>query len=84
MSNPFTAHPHAVGESYAEHLGFAFRFGLKMTLGGVTALVHAVFPFLFTLTAGRINDELQAMRMHSPGRLKRERLERAQQQQIQQ
>ncbi len=84
MGNPFTAHPHAVGESYFEHLGFALRFGMKMALGGLTALVHAVFPFLFTSTAGRINDELQAMRLQSPGRLKRERQARTQQQQIQQ
>jgi Family of unknown function (DUF6356) len=84
MANPFTTHPRAVGEGYFEHLGFALRFGLKMTLGGITAVVHAVFPFLFTTTAGRINDELQAMRLQSPGRLKRERMERAQQQQIQQ
>jgi hypothetical protein len=70
MQNPFTAHPRAVGESYAEHFGFAFRFGVKMTLAGLAALVHAVLPFLFVRTAGRANDELQAMRQNSPGRVK--------------
>jgi len=70
MSNPFTAHPHAVNETYWEHLGFAFGFGVKMGVGAVAAVVHAVFPFLFTSTAGRISDELVEMRKLSPGRRK--------------
>ena len=70
MDNPFTKHPHQVNESYFEHLGFAFRFGVKMTLGGLAAIAHALFPFLFVTTAGRVNDELQEMRKNSPGRKK--------------
>lgn len=70
MNNPFTAHPHAVNETYGEHLGFALRFGLKMTWGGIAAMIHAVFPFLFVATAGKVNDELQVMRQNSPGRKK--------------
>ncbi len=72
MRNPFTEHPHAVGETYGEHLRFAFSFGLLMAWGAIAALVHAVFPFLFTTTAGRVNDELQALRQRSPGRLRRD------------
>ena len=60
MRNPFTAHPHSVGETYAEHLRFAFAYGQRMTLGGVAALLHAVFPFLFEKTASAITDELKA------------------------
>ena len=70
MKNPFTAHPHSVGESYIEHLGFALKFGLKMTLAGLAAVVHALLPFLFITTAGKANDELQAIRKNSPGRHK--------------
>jgi len=70
MKNPFAEHPRAVNESYGEHFGFALRFGAKMTRGGLAAMVHAVFPFLFVSTAGRINDELQIMRQNSPGRKK--------------
>lgn len=70
MANPFTAHPRAVNETYAEHLGFALRFGMKMLAGGLAAVIHAVLPFLFVTTAGRINDELQQMRQNSPGRRK--------------
>ena len=58
MRNPFTAHPHEVGESYGEHARFAMRYGAKMTVGGLAALAHGLFPFLFRTTASRITDEL--------------------------
>lgn len=70
MRNPFTAHPDSVNESYWQHFGFALRFGFKMTGGGIAALLHAIFPFLFVATAGRLCDELQDMRQNSPGRKK--------------
>jgi hypothetical protein len=60
--NPFTAHPASVGETYGEHCRFAFAFGARMLVGGVIAMIHAVFPFLFVTTAGRILDELNALR----------------------
>ncbi|MBS0319672.1 MAG: hypothetical protein JSR18_03960 [Proteobacteria bacterium] len=66
--NPFTAHPAAVGETYLEHMRFASRFGGRMTVGGLAALAHALFPFLFTTTASRISDELIRMRAASRGR----------------
>ena len=60
MANPFTAHPHSVGETYAEHGAFACRYGAKMTLGGLAAVLHGIFPFLFTTTGSRITRELHA------------------------
>ena len=60
MKNPFTAHPHSVGESYLEHGLFACRYGAKMTAGGLAALLHGVFPFLFQATGSRITRELAA------------------------
>ena len=68
MTNPFTAHPASVGETYFQHFRFALRFGTRMTLGGVAAIVHAFFPFLFVTTASRISDALVAMRAASRGR----------------
>ena len=68
MTNPFTAHPASVGETYGQHLRFALRFGALMTAGGLAALVHALLPFLFVTTAGRISDELVRMRAASRGR----------------
>ena len=66
--NPFTAHPRSVGESYFQHLRFALRFGVKMTGGGLAAILHSLFPFCFVTTASRTNDELVAMRAASRGR----------------
>ncbi|HEX4333691.1 MAG TPA: DUF6356 family protein [Usitatibacter sp.] len=60
MKNPFTFHPRSVGESYLEHGLFACRYGAKMTAGGVAALLHGVFPFLFQTTGSRITRELNA------------------------
>ena len=60
--NPFTTHPASVGETYGEHLRFAFGFGLRMLLGAVAAMVHAILPFLFVTTASRTLDELNALR----------------------
>jgi hypothetical protein len=52
-TNPFTNHPKEVGESYGGHFVNASAFGLRMLAGGVAALVHAVFPFLFVNTGSR-------------------------------
>ena len=60
MNNPFTAHPRSVGESYAEHCAFACRYGARMTLGGLAAVMHGFFPFLFQATGSRITRELMA------------------------
>jgi len=60
VKNPFTAHPSSVGESYLEHGFFACRYGVKMTMGGLAALLHGIFPFLFQTTGSRITRELNA------------------------
>jgi len=60
VKNPFTDHPGSVGESYLEHGLFACRYGAKMTAGGVAALLHGIFPFLFQTTGSRITRELAA------------------------
>jgi hypothetical protein len=54
----FTDHPASVGESYAEHMGVASAFGVRMILGGLACLVHGIFPFLFTRTGSRIITQL--------------------------
>jgi hypothetical protein len=56
--NPFTHHPHEVGESYGEHFAAAGGFGLRMILGGFGCLVHAVFPFLCVNTGSRTTERL--------------------------
>jgi hypothetical protein len=70
MRNPFTAHPRSVGETYAEHCLFACRYGARMTLGGLAAMAHGLFPFLFQTTGSRITRELNAVLEASAARAK--------------
>jgi hypothetical protein len=60
MANPFTTHPRSVGETYLEHAAFACRYGVKMSAGGIAAILHGIFPFLFKTTGSRITRELAA------------------------
>lgn len=50
----FTDHPASVNETYTEHAGFAFGFGLRMIAGGIACCLHGLFPFLFERTGSRI------------------------------
>jgi Family of unknown function (DUF6356) len=54
----FTEHPASVSESYGEHLGRAWYFGLRMVFAGIACLVHGVLPFLFVRTGSRAISEL--------------------------
>jgi hypothetical protein len=73
MRNPFTEHPREVGESYLEHAAFACRYGARMTLGGLAALVHGLLPFLFQKTGSRITRELNATLEESASRARARR-----------
>ncbi len=50
----FTDHPAAVGETYTEHFGVAIRYSGKMFTAAFCALVHAFLPFMFEKTASGI------------------------------
>ena len=56
--NPFTDHPHDVGESYFEHMTTAAGVGLRMAGGAIACFVHAVFPFLCVRTGSRTIEQL--------------------------
>ena len=73
MRNPFTAHPTDVGETYLEHGLFACRYGVKMTVGGIAAFIHGLFPFLFQTTGSRITRELNETLEQSAARAARVR-----------
>ncbi len=57
----FLAHPRSVGESYAEHFGIAWPFGLIMLKGGLGALIHATIPALCTTTGSDALARLNAL-----------------------
>lgn len=53
MANPFTKHPHEIGESYLEHLFEALYLFVRLTYSGLAMIIHAFLPFLFTKTASK-------------------------------
>jgi hypothetical protein len=54
----FLDHPRSVGESYAQHAGFAFAVGLRMIGAGLACLLHGLLPFLFVRTGSQCIREL--------------------------
>lgn len=56
----FLAHPHAVNESYFEHMGAALRYAGTFAFCAFCALVHAFLPFLFEKTASTIVKKMVA------------------------
>lgn len=56
----FTDHPESVGETYLQHFGVASRFGTKMIVGGLGAVLHAVVPAFCKTSASRTVDGLHA------------------------
>jgi hypothetical protein len=58
MNRLFTEHPESVGETYFQHLIAAGSFGLRMVLGGLGCLVHALLPFLFKRTGSNCVTDL--------------------------
>jgi Family of unknown function (DUF6356) len=66
MSKLFIAHPAAVGESYFEHMRFAFRFSGRLFRAGFAAITHGFVPGICETTASEailaMNDEIRARR----------------------
>jgi hypothetical protein len=54
MRNIFTEHPSSVNETYFQHLRFATLFGVKMLIGGMACIIHAILPFCFQKTGSRL------------------------------
>ncbi|MCF6776616.1 DUF6356 family protein [Thiotrichales bacterium 19X7-9] len=51
MKNPFTEHPHSIGESYFKHMQNALSFGFCLFCASLACFIHALLPFLFKDTA---------------------------------
>ncbi|RYF92255.1 MAG: hypothetical protein EON95_12995 [Caulobacteraceae bacterium] len=60
MDNPFTAHPHAVGETYPQHFRASWGVGLTLLAAGLACLVHGLVPALFKTTGSRTIARLNA------------------------
>ena len=58
MINIFTKLPEEVGETYFEHMYNALRYAITFLLLFFVALIHSIFPFLFTKTASCVIQEM--------------------------
>jgi hypothetical protein len=47
----FLEHPRSIGETYSQHLRYAFKTAVKLNFAGGVLAIHAFFPFLFERTA---------------------------------
>jgi hypothetical protein len=68
----FLSHPHAVNESYLEHMGVASSFGWAMAKASCACFVHALVPGLCEKTGSGIIRELHGRMVtnrvaHAPG-----------------
>ncbi len=54
MSNPFTRHPEALGESFGQHFMHAMSYSMRLFGAAGAAFVHALLPFLFEKTASNM------------------------------
>jgi len=57
----WTQHLVSADETYWQHFRQAAWIGLVLTGAGFAAFIHAVFPFLFTMTASRAAKRVDAL-----------------------
>ena len=66
MRNPFTEHPHSVGETYLEHMWNALKIVFTIQILSLIIYIHAFLPFLFEHNGSdgleKIHKELQKRR----------------------
>ena len=46
MTNKFTEHPKAVGETYAAHFKIAFKVAVRLFFASMCQVTHAILPFV--------------------------------------
>ena len=66
MMHLFQEHPAKVGESYFEHMVFAFGFSWRLLRAGLAAFIHGLVPACCETTASSevlaMSSEIQARR----------------------
>jgi hypothetical protein len=66
LTHLFRTHPAKVGETYFEHMAFAFGFSFRLFRAALAALLHGVVPALCETTASSdvlaMNEEIRRRR----------------------
>lgn len=64
LNHLFHDHPAKVGESYFEHMAFAFGFSWRLVRAALAAFAHGILPACCETTASSevlaMNDEIRA------------------------
>ena len=59
-----TEHLRAIDKSYFEHLKDALYYGFRPLIGGIGAILHAIFPFILTSIASDTINDLHKMNIN--------------------
>ena len=59
-----TEHLRAIDKSYFEHLKDALYYGFRHLIGGIGAILHAIFPFILTSIASDTINDLHKMNIN--------------------
>ncbi|MBY0298840.1 MAG: hypothetical protein K2X71_22855 [Methylobacterium sp.] len=51
LTHLFTEHPASLGETYTQHMRASLSYAVPLLGAALAAFVHALLPFLFTVTA---------------------------------
>ena len=62
--NVLTEHLRAIDKSYFEHLKDALYYGFRLLIGGIGAILHAIFPFILTSIASDTINDLHKMNIN--------------------
>ena len=56
-----TEHLRSINKSYFQHLKAALYYGFRLLIGGIGAILHAIFPFILTSIASDTVNDLHKM-----------------------
>ena len=59
-----TEHLRAIDKSYFAHLKDALYYGFRLLIGGIGAILHAIFPFILTTIASDTINDLHKMNIN--------------------
>lgn len=59
MLNFFLSHPRKVCMTYLDHAKFSSNLGIKLFIGSIKALIHAIIPELYKTSTSDLVNELK-------------------------
>jgi hypothetical protein len=66
VTNKFTEHPKAVGETYAAHFKIAFKVAARLLFASMCQVLHATLPFIKPPGGTDIDSLVKSLEENSP------------------